>query len=59
LKTAKKVNMTADAVAEIAIRSMLSGKAEVITGLINKLGAFFVWLLPKGLVERTAMKIYE
>ena len=59
LKTAKKVNMTADTVADIAVRSMLAGKAEVIIGMINKLGAFFVWLLPKGLVERTAMKIYE
>lgn len=59
LKTAKKVNMTAEAVAKIAVKSMFAGKAEVITGFINKMGAFLVWLLPKGLVEKTAMKIYE
>jgi short-subunit dehydrogenase len=59
LKTAKKVNMTSEAVAKIAVKSMLAGKAEVITGFINKLGAFMVWLMPKGLVETTAMKIYE
>jgi short-subunit dehydrogenase len=59
LKTAKKVNMTAEAVAKIAVKSMFAGKAEVITGFINKLGAFMVWLMPKGLVEKTAMKIYE
>ncbi|HMH32376.1 MAG TPA: SDR family oxidoreductase [Puia sp.] len=59
LKTAKKVHMTADAVAGIAVRSMLAGRAEVITGIVNKLGAFLVWLLPKGLVERSVMKIYE
>lgn len=59
LKTAAKVNMTAGAVAVTAVRSMMAGKAEVIVGGINKLGAFLVWLLPKGLVERTAMKIYE
>lgn len=59
LKAADKVNMTPEAVAQIAVNSMFAGKAEVITGFLNKLGAFFVWLLPKGLVERTAMKIYE
>jgi len=59
LKAADKVNMTPEAVALIAVNSMFAGKAEVITGLLNKVGAFFVWLLPKGLVERTAMKIYE
>jgi short-subunit dehydrogenase len=59
LKTADRVNMTPESVANIAVKSMLAGKAEVITGTINKIGAFFVWLLPKGLVERTAMKIYK
>ena len=59
LKTAKRVHMTPAAVAKIAVDATLAGKAEVITGVINKLGALMVWLLPKGLVERTAMKIYE
>ncbi|HTQ29152.1 MAG TPA: SDR family oxidoreductase [Puia sp.] len=59
LKTAAKVNMTPEAVAKMAIDGMLAGKAEIIPGLVNKLGAFLVWLMPKGLVEKTAMKIYE
>jgi short-subunit dehydrogenase len=59
LKAAKKLNMTPAAVASIAVKSMLAGKAEVITGLVNKVGAVMAWLLPKNLVERTAMKIYE
>jgi short-subunit dehydrogenase len=59
LKTAEKLNMTPEAVASIAMKAMLAGKAEVITGFVNKLGAFMVWLMPKNIVERTAMKIYE
>jgi short-subunit dehydrogenase len=59
MKAAEKLNMTPAAVASIAVRAMLAGKAEVITGFINKLGAAMAWLLPKTLVERTAMKIYE
>ncbi|MER3471216.1 MAG: NAD(P)-dependent oxidoreductase [Chitinophagaceae bacterium] len=59
LKAAKKVNMTPEEVASIAVNAMYTKKSEVITGLINKLGAFFVWLLPKRLVENTAAKIYE
>jgi short-subunit dehydrogenase len=46
-------------VASIAVRAMLSGKAEVVTGFVNKLGAAMAWLLPKKLVERTAMKLYD
>jgi uncharacterized protein len=59
LKAAEKFNMTPEAVASIAVRAMLAGKTEVITGFVNKVGAAMAWLLPKTLVERTAMKIYE
>ncbi|HEY4062022.1 MAG TPA: SDR family oxidoreductase [Puia sp.] len=59
MKAAEKFNMTPAAVAGIAVKGMLAGRAEVITGFVNKLGAAMAWLLPKGLVERTAMKIYE
>lgn len=59
LKAAERVNMTPEAVAKLAVAGMLAGKTEVITGVINKLGAFAAWLLPKGFVERTAGKIYE
>jgi uncharacterized protein len=58
-EAAKKVVMTPEAVARQAVEAMYAGKAEVITGAINKLGAFAAWLLPKSLVEKTAYKIYK
>jgi short-subunit dehydrogenase len=58
-KAAAKLNMTPAAVARIAVKAMLAGKSEVITGFVNKLGAAMAWLLPKSVVEKTAMKIYE
>lgn len=59
LKTAEKFNMSPTAVASIAVKGMLAGRPEVIVGLVNKLGAVMAWLLPKSVVEKTAMKIYE
>jgi uncharacterized protein len=59
LKAAEKVNMTPKAVAGIAVKAMFAKKAEVITGFINQLGAFLVWLFPKKLAEKTAAGIYE
>ena len=59
LKAAKKVNMTPEAVAGIAVKAMLDGKSEVITGILNKLASFASWLLPKSFIEKTAMKMYE
>jgi len=58
LKTAEKVNMTPEAVAKIAVTALFNKKPEVITGIINKLGAFFVWLLPKKLAESIAAGLY-
>jgi short-subunit dehydrogenase len=58
LKTAEKVNMTPEAVAKIAVTALFDKKPEVITGFINQLGAFFVWLLPKKLAESTAASLY-
>ena len=58
LKTAEKVNMTPEAVAKIAVTALFNKKPEVITGFINKLGAFLVWLLPKKLAETTAASLY-
>jgi len=58
LKTAEKVNMTPEAVAEIAVTALFNKKPEVITGFLNKLGAFLVWLLPKKLAESTAASLY-
>ncbi|MEI8074990.1 MAG: SDR family oxidoreductase [Bacteroidota bacterium] len=58
-KAGEKLNMSANEVARIAIDTMLAGKTEKITGFINQLGAAFVWLLPKILVEKTAAGIYS
>ncbi len=59
LNLAKKVNMQADDVAKIAVDAMYSGKAEVVTGFLNKLGVAMVWLLPKKFIEKTSAKIYQ
>lgn len=59
LKTAEKVNMTSESVAQIAVKALFNRKPEVVTGFLNKLGVFMAWLLPKSFVERTAMKIYQ
>jgi short-subunit dehydrogenase len=56
---AGKVMMKPATVAKIAVEAMYAGKTEVITGFINKLGAFMAWLLPKKLVEGSAAKIYQ
>ena len=58
-KTAEKVNMTPEQVAAAAVAAMFSRKAEVITGVINKLGGILAWLLPKKLVEGSTARIYE
>lgn len=57
-KQAEKVTMPASVVAEMAVEAALAGKAEVITGFLNKIGAVMAWLMPKSLVERAIMKIY-
>jgi short-subunit dehydrogenase len=58
-KAAEKFHVPPQSVAEIAIRAMFAGKREVITGFINKLGAFFTWLLPKSIPESAAVSIYR
>jgi short-subunit dehydrogenase len=59
LKTAAKIAMSPEQVAEIAVNSLLKGKAEVLTGFITKATVFFVKLLPKKISERTAAKFYQ
>jgi short-subunit dehydrogenase len=58
-KAAAKVNMTPAEVAKIAVKALFDKKTEVITGAVNKAGAFMAWLLPKRLVEKIAGGIYE
>jgi len=59
IKAGKKLNMAPSGVAAIAINSMFKKKREVITGLINKLGSFMVWLTPKRLSEKFAASLYR
>lgn len=58
-KAAERVNMTPAEVARQSVDAMLTGKAEVVTGVVNKVGKLMAWLLPKGLVERAAGSVYE
>jgi short-subunit dehydrogenase len=58
-KAANQFNMSPQTVARIAIDSMFRRKPEVITGGLNKISAFFAWLLPKSVVEGIAMKLYD
>ena len=51
--------MTAESVAKIAVDGMFAKKPEVITGFINKLGAFLAWVVPKSVREKIAKGIYE
>ena len=59
LNLAKKFQVPPESVAKIAVEAMYNGKTEVITGFVNKLGAFMVWLLPKKMIENTTKKIYQ
>ena len=58
-KAARRFNMSADKVARIAINAMFARKAETTAGIINKIGKFLVWLLPKKWSEKTAASIYD
>jgi short-subunit dehydrogenase len=59
MKAGEKVNMTPEAVAKLAVNAMFARKTETVTGFINQLGTFLVWLLPKKLVEISAAGIYK
>ncbi len=58
-KAAERFNMSPQTVARIAIHALFRKKPEVITGSMNKLSAFFAWLLPKNMVESVAKKLYD
>lgn len=59
LKAAEKVNMSAEEVAKIGVDALFEKKPEVVTGILNKIGAFGAGLLPKFLAEKIAGSIYE
>ena len=58
IQLAKATNMHPDDVAKLAVDAMLSEKTEVITGVLNKLGVFLTWLLPKRFIEKNIASIY-
>lgn len=58
-KAAERVNMTPADVARQAVEAMLAGEAEVVTGVVNKMGKLMAWLLPKSLVEQAAGSVYK
>lgn len=59
VKAGKKISLTPEQVAKIAVKSLFKRKTEVITGFITKLTVILVWLLPKKLTERTGASIYK
>ncbi len=59
VKKGEKLNMTPEAVAKQAVDAMFAGKAEIINGFVNKLGAALAWLFPKKLAEVTAAGLYH
>ena len=59
MKAAKNIIMTPEQVGKVAIDSLFKKKTEVIVGVVNKLGGFLSWLLPKKLVESTTANLYE
>ena len=56
---AERFNMTPESVARITVRAMLHKRTEVITGAVNKFGAFLAWILPKKFVEHKIAGIYQ
>ncbi len=58
IKMAKQFNMSPTAVAQIAVDGILSGKVEIVPGLINKMAKVLSNLLPDRLLEKSAADIY-
>ena len=58
-ETADTFGMSAEAVAEIAIKGMLKGKVEIVPGLINKVAKGALKITPRGVSEKVAGKIYS
>jgi hypothetical protein len=59
MKAAEKVIMTPEQVGKEAVDAMFKKKAEVVVGVLNKLGSFLAWLLPKKLIETTTANLYK
>ncbi|MEE6187666.1 SDR family NAD(P)-dependent oxidoreductase [Niabella digestorum] len=59
LKTAAKFNMTPQEVAQVAVKGLFKGKAEIVPGFINKLNAVVTKFVPPRIVEHVAAQIYK
>ena len=57
--TAAKVSMTPAQVAQIAIKALFAGQAEVVPGALNKISAALTSFVPKALTEKIAAGLYE
>lgn len=58
-QTASKVHMNSDVVAKIAVKALFSGKAEVVPGVLNKVGAWLPRVVPMRWIERVIGKLYK
>ena len=56
---AERFSMKPEQVALIALEGMFAGKAEIIPGFTNWLGAKLAEIAPKNLTERIAMNLYK
>jgi short-subunit dehydrogenase len=59
LKMADKLNMHPAEVADKAVKAMFNKRTEIVLGLMNKLGVFMAWLLPKKIVETSVSNLYK
>lgn len=59
LKMADNLNMQAKDVARTAVGAMFKKRKEYVPGVLNKLGVFTSWLLPKSIVEKSITKLYK
>ena len=56
---AEKFSMKPEVVAEIAVKQMFKGKAEIIPGFVNWLSANLTYFVPKYVVEKIAAGLYK
>ncbi|HMO63224.1 MAG TPA: SDR family oxidoreductase [Ferruginibacter sp.] len=59
IRIAQKFYMTPEKVADIAVKQLFKGKAEIIPGFSNKINAYLPKFFPKRFVEKIAASIYE
>lgn len=58
-RLAKRLNMSPDEVAKVAVKGLFAGKSEVIPGFTNVLNAYLPKFVPKILTETVGANIYQ